>query len=621
MSLTRIRLGSTDPPLKAWFSVPSHVATVRDLKKSLCSDIDALDDVAPERVTLLLDEFELLDDSPINVLRDGDLLLVQWLDRAKSVKRKAENSDDEPRKKRRQGSRVKPDPSPAPQPGPSRDKSKRPSVHHGPTPGPSRRITKRPTPSVAPSSYPKRTTLSEHEDDDSDSTSSNDSSDSSDSDDGSSSSDSSTTSTSSDSDSDTDSPPSEEDAAESKRNAVPGSSSRGPPVPPGYGKSQTKSRNLRRRKKKQYEREEANQSQPQTAASGVNAIAVAGRDALLAPPRSDVLAAISNRSGEPEKGGGGRGIWTTRLERSEDQSQSRPQTPAERTILMSLGLSNKNKKKGFKAHLNDEVPQKIVFAKPPSPASQRPSSEVEAGDYSEVQAGRSAHVGPSAPRLVPPSEYQDRGELPQNMFVTSVDVEAGMWPDSNKSRKSKGKAKGKGRGKRRDEEEWAEEVGVWLDYGEGVEGEDVARGEVQQTSSATEVANLLSANADTGTDGVGEVVWANVETRFDSLPLLTGEEQLRDGMLFCWKALDINPATLTPEVMLKLARYVRLDSGMDSASLTVRPLIRPTSAAVSFGHVLGHDEEGGGKGVEEVEEVEERVDWDAAVREGWKVVQ
>ncbi|TFK45465.1 hypothetical protein OE88DRAFT_1211732 [Heliocybe sulcata] len=95
MSLTRVRLGSTDPPLKAWFSVPNHVATVRDLKKSLCADIDALHDVTPDRVTLLLDEFELLDDSPINVLRDGDLLLVQCRQdqtRTKSAKRKAEES-------------------------------------------------------------------------------------------------------------------------------------------------------------------------------------------------------------------------------------------------------------------------------------------------------------------------------------------------------------------------------------------------------------------------------------------------------------------------------------------------------------------------------------------------
>lgn len=75
MSLTRIRLGSTDPPLKAWFSVPSHVATVRDLKKSLCSNLEVLEDVAPDSIILLLDEFEVLDDSPINVLRDGDLLL------------------------------------------------------------------------------------------------------------------------------------------------------------------------------------------------------------------------------------------------------------------------------------------------------------------------------------------------------------------------------------------------------------------------------------------------------------------------------------------------------------------------------------------------------------------
>ena len=73
----RIKVEST-PPLatfKAWFVV-SAASSVQDLKESLCSDIPVLheQEVTANEITLVLDGFELLDSSSIDVVRDGDLV-------------------------------------------------------------------------------------------------------------------------------------------------------------------------------------------------------------------------------------------------------------------------------------------------------------------------------------------------------------------------------------------------------------------------------------------------------------------------------------------------------------------------------------------------------------------
>lgn len=68
------------PHVKAWFSAQA-IPTIFDLKTSLCSDLFALKDgpINPEDLVLLLDDFELLDSSPIDVVRDGDLIVYVHL--------------------------------------------------------------------------------------------------------------------------------------------------------------------------------------------------------------------------------------------------------------------------------------------------------------------------------------------------------------------------------------------------------------------------------------------------------------------------------------------------------------------------------------------------------------
>lgn len=84
----------------------------------------------------------------------------------------------------------------------------------------------------------------------------------------------------------------------------------------------------------------------------------------------------------------------------------------EMPFIMS-SLSNKNKRKGFKSAMASALPQKIIFVDQGSPDSQAASRAVASPDKAPLDV-----------RLVPPSEKQENGGLPQNIFVTSVDVEA-----------------------------------------------------------------------------------------------------------------------------------------------------------------------------------------------------
>ena len=72
-------------------------------------------------------------------------------------------------------------------------------------------------------------------------------------------------------------------------------------------------------------------------------------------------------------------------------------------------LSNKNKKRGFKSAMGKEVPSKIVFS-----------------DQADSNSNVDLQVPASTTRMVPPSEKQEKGLLPPNLFVTSIDVEEGI---------------------------------------------------------------------------------------------------------------------------------------------------------------------------------------------------
>jgi hypothetical protein len=71
----RIRVSSEEPRLKAWYNLTNAI-TIGQLKRALCTDLKALNDASTlaSELDLLLDDFELLDESSVNVLREGDLV-------------------------------------------------------------------------------------------------------------------------------------------------------------------------------------------------------------------------------------------------------------------------------------------------------------------------------------------------------------------------------------------------------------------------------------------------------------------------------------------------------------------------------------------------------------------
>jgi hypothetical protein len=71
----RFQADFTQPPLKAWFNV-GNAATISELKRALITGVKGLQDARAEGsdLVLLLDDFEVLDESPIDVLREGELI-------------------------------------------------------------------------------------------------------------------------------------------------------------------------------------------------------------------------------------------------------------------------------------------------------------------------------------------------------------------------------------------------------------------------------------------------------------------------------------------------------------------------------------------------------------------
>ena len=76
----RIQTYNPLPEIKAWF-IPDvqSTASVYDLKEALCLRFQAFKarKLSAKNLTLLLDDFELLNDSPFSAVRDGDLICVK----------------------------------------------------------------------------------------------------------------------------------------------------------------------------------------------------------------------------------------------------------------------------------------------------------------------------------------------------------------------------------------------------------------------------------------------------------------------------------------------------------------------------------------------------------------
>ncbi|KAF9817633.1 hypothetical protein IEO21_03289 [Rhodonia placenta] len=500
----RIKLESVPPlPLvKAWFSVHS-ATTVSELKSVLCSDLPAFLDgqLRGGDILLLLEDFELLDSSPIDVIREGDLIIVKRNPSVTSSnKRKAPETDLESFRKRpkhaneasRQADRA-----------PSRKLltiENKASAKSGAKPSSSEDLE----PSSSSSSESESETSSGESESESESHSGSASS---------------SESSSSDEFSSASSAPSVRPSrhhavaalppkAQLTANAARSKSLPTPPhVPPGLGKPTTQSRNIRRRRKRLYERLVAT-AEP----ASVNAIPL-GTRALATGEASSVP---SGPSTQP----------------AQNEAQEAPRQP----ILMA-SLQNKNKKKGFKKSMSAAVPAKIVFTDLEDETAVDEAMQ-EAMPFTNT-ADRDRGVFMANARLVPPSEKQERGLLPLNMFVTSVDVEKGLY--RKKERK-----------KRNQEQRRPAEV---PDVGMNAEGNFELP--YDDPEELVEPNGLEEHSARSGERPMP--VRGSIEKTWASLAKITAAFQSQVGAIVGWKELGINPRTYTPEVLLNIGRVVKND--------------------------------------------------------------
>ncbi|OSD01695.1 hypothetical protein PYCCODRAFT_1411887 [Trametes coccinea BRFM310] len=572
------------PHVKAWFSA-NALPSVLDLKTSLCTDLHALKQgrVQPQDILLLLDDFELLDSSSIDVVRDGDLIVIKKRPASTAAKRKAPSESPAPARKR---SRT----------DDARAASRKPSVAKGSN-------TIRPALAAASESSSDSDSDSDSDssddsssDADSDADSDSDASDSESSSDESTSSSSTSTSTSSSTSTSASSArptirPRQPKPANDAPKAPQPSKPAPPPVPPGLGKPATHSRNLRRRRKKMYER----LSQTAEPASA-NAVPLGTRARTAA-------AASEEPEQQPQPPTPTQVNGKTKGKEPERQQSGEAAPPA----FMMASLQNKNKRRGFKNAMSQGVPAKIYF---PDAAGSSSSSSSQAQheeqqqsmdvdpDAQLVEAALQPHPSPpttstpsrpvsrAQPRLVPPSEKQALGQLPANVFVTSVDVEEGLWPTRGKKAKKKKKKQ-----VQVEEEEYYEED----TFAGGLPYDDPPEDPVAEVAVAQSKEPVAESTEH-----------AVVAAQWDTLRKVTDKSQLAPGATVGWKALGINFATLTPEMLLHIGRVIRCDD-----QLVVEPFAEPSVEELSFGGAVVAEEGGA---------AEETFEWPDVFSGDWRLV-
>ncbi|PCH41662.1 hypothetical protein WOLCODRAFT_132061 [Wolfiporia cocos MD-104 SS10] len=542
------------PTVKAWFSV--HSATnIEALKEVLCSDLHTLQtaQIRARDITLVLDDFELLDPSPIDVVRDGDLIVYR-IAHATVNKRKALLDDPgTARKREKRASSVTKSDAPPTWTVPGKSQHTKQLAHKKPAITRTSSRTESSSDSTSESDSDSDTSGSSSElEEDPDSESESSSQSESDSD--------------SDSSSDTDSSSSVEFAARSTdentsarkqtHNAAADALNRAEsapaiaPAPPGFGKPSTKSRNVRRRRKRMHERLAAT-----VEPASVNEIPLGAR-----AQKDEYTMAAAGPS----------------TERAGTLQSATPH-------FMMASLQNKNKRKGFKNAMSQSVPAKIVFA-----STEDVDEDVAPAVDSVLQNGlpfantndREVFRAANA-RLVPPSEKQEQGVLPPNMFVTSIDVEEGV--PQKKRRKQK---QTQARANIEEYERYADaEEEIVLPYNDPQD--DVPESQCVVTTAA----------------GIPDP--QAVEAKWEWLTRITNRSQVKPGMILGWRELGINPATFTPEMLLKLGRVIRCDDQL-AVEVTLE------NGALAFGGIVG---------TEEAEAVEENYEWSNIMETEWRIVR
>lgn len=335
---------------------------------------------------------------------------------------------------------------------------------------------------------------------------------------------------------------------------------------------------------------------------------------------------------------------------------------------IASNLHNKNKKKGFKQSMDGLVAQKIVFGSsgPGSissgmggggggedrdgPVATSSSSTVAIAAFSSSYANgatrtntnhlvQDSHLVSEIPetrprnekekskanwiRYTPPSEQPN---LPSNILVTSVDVEAGYWPTQREEEyhaNGMGVGGGGKRGKKRKGKSRENGSGRW--YEEDAYGEENAYGEEEadvQLKYDEDDSNSLNPSqipTQTQTKPTSGPNFDEIEKRFDSLPLIKNlppSVPYPPGTVLAYKELDIDPVTLTPQELLKLVSVEGEDGEGEGKKFELREIRRGGVVAFGGGQVGGDgnevgDEDGDGKF---------SVDLSEMIEGGWRVV-
>lgn len=175
------------------------------------------------------------------------------------------------------------------------------------------------------------------------------------------------------------------------------------PVPPGQGKHRTHERNRRRR-----ELRSARKSQSEggvAIGSNTSPVPIDPGSGVDFAPTDGQSVGPSAQFVEP----------TTQF----PSGTSAPLHPS--AMAPTYSLKNKNKKKGFRQAMEKATPQRVVFG--PSKNGNDANEAVSSSLVKDSASTATAKDRPP-PVLIPPSQ---RSDLPSNLFVTSVDVEAGLW--------------------------------------------------------------------------------------------------------------------------------------------------------------------------------------------------
>ncbi|KAF8594927.1 hypothetical protein BDV93DRAFT_549024, partial [Ceratobasidium sp. AG-I] len=568
-TLVRIRVQTAPPlePLKAWhtFSPDSNFSTIRDLAGDITSALGLL---LGGDISLELDGFVLLPTSPVGAVRDGDTIIVKYnppAEKRKATEETERKTSVEPQKHKKQRTR-------SPQPQPPRQ-----------PPNPvqaSSTLAAPPPPARATTTIPKNADpKSSSEDSSSDSSDASSSESDSDSD---SESDSSSDDSDSDSDSGSDSGSSSSSDSAPAPQSIPRkptsapfrnepkgklkatsqqskSSKPQPLVPPGLGKPSTKDRNARRRKLRTHQM--AGTLLPRAGSTAPSANEPASNGTPAPAPTSVGVAS-------------GTTVTTT----------TQPAAP-----IAPAKSANKNKRRGFDKDMASAVATRVTFGASPAPlltpipASPTPTlapviTPSPTPPVVQSQKSRYTHY-----HVVPPSQ---RSDLPPNVIVTSVDVEA---------------------------VDRMEDVGAWFE-------EETTRPELAKDSVMESIpeGKVVSKKVD------WEAVDTDWEKKWDSFGEVGGEgwKTLKVGNLVGWKALMLDPTTCTPCTRIHLARINRKPDIL-AKNVECFVLERPGAGDVGFGF---GGRFGGGEVEEESDEKGEEDDVgevnsiEASEMIGWKIL-